>query len=238
MIYLTDILLFSGVLMFCFGYMVTKYTFSQKVECWGVKIPLNSSIKNARAMIGWSVAILVVGFVVWFVAMVNDTDYFDIDLMGMYFVPMALALIPIPIGLIFGERWITKKVQKSRETIALERFAIIGDINQCFAINEGKISCVCVYCDGVVFFDSANYAFATVNFNSYQLGNFSNGKQMLMLATYFVQKYPGKFKMKLVEEIRTAATTGSSVADLAGSAVNIANTVSGGNIQYIKLIKK
>lgn len=234
MIYLTDVLLFLGVLMLCFGYMVTKYTFSKKEECWGVKISLNSSIQNARAMLGWSVVVFVIALVVWVVAMVNDTDYFDMDLIGMYFVPMALAIIPIPIGLIFGERWITKKIQESRETIALERFAIIGVINELLANNESRISCIGVFCDGVAFFDSTNYAFATINFNSYQLGNLLNSKQMLMLSTYFVQKYPGKFKMKLVEEFKVTTTTGNSAADLAGSVTNIANA----NIQYIKLIKK
>ena len=238
MLYLADILFFVSVFVFCFGYMVNKYTFSKSELCWGNKIILESKVYFARALLPIFASLFGVALVVWVIGLVELSNDFEMDFVACFVVPIVLALVPIPIGLILGEVWVKKALKKPRSALFLERFPIITSFNQYFMTYENKIAYIGIFNNGITFVDSALNTFLIFKFDKFNMSKFSNTKQMLMLSTYFVQKYPEKLKIKLVETTQFASTTGDSIANAASAAAYISNSVSGGNIQYIKLIKK
>lgn len=240
MIYLVDILFGLGIFGLCFGYAVTKNTVPSKTVCWGVSVNAGPKVTMARYLCLICGILLGVGSVLWIKAMVDDAWSYDFDVMAYMVVPMLVLFLVFPFGLLFGGIWAERVICSERNYLFLGEFTPIQEAEAYI----GSAKTVEIYGNGIALLNDTGYAYKTILFQEHRLGTLDNGKQLLLLSGYFLQKYPKIFKRKLVEDLSTSTiqdgTTNLqvSMANFGSSAGTLISSASGDRIQCIRLIRK
>lgn len=231
MIYLATVLFVLGVFSFSFGYAATKCSFPDKTKLWNSTIKADSSIKKMRSALIFGLVVVAIGFILWIYAMVNDND---VDFLAVFVLPTTAMLVPIPFGMISGEKQTIKTIETNKNCLEIGAFEPIKKADA----NISKSKTIEIFCDGIVLMDTTNYAFEKIIFSDYALGNLDGAKQMIAISCYFLQKYPNVFKRKYNQNLSTVGMTGDSLTDVTASAANIAASASGQGIISVRLIKK
>lgn len=228
---IVDAMIFLGMLGVLFGYCVKKHTFSEKIDCWGKTVKLNETISKINKVFIASLVVLIVGYILCIIIMTNFDWLMDASTFAI-FAPFLMPFLAMPFGLIWGERWILKFLQQSEETLGLGEMVPLQVVDS----NIDKVKTIEIFYDGIRILDYTGFAFMTILYSDYALGNFQTGKQLIMISTYFMQKYPFRFKKKYVEN-NSSSVTGNSAADLGSSVGNLMSSASGSNIVCIKMEK-
>lgn len=230
--YLAIALLALGVLGITFGYAATKLSFPNKIQLWNLTIKADPFTNKMRRVWIFGLIALILGFVLWVDSMVDSM--FEFDYLTSIILPMLALFIPIPIGLIVGEKQTMKALETNKNCLEIGVCEPIKKVDE----NIDKAKTIEIFYDGILLMDTKNYAFEKITFGEYALGNLDNAKQMVAISCYFLQKYPRAFKRKYNENISGASMTGNSVANTVASASNMVASASGQGIISVKLIKK
>lgn len=234
MFYFIGFLIATSVFFATFGYSVYKNTFSNKEMCWGKKIYQSKIILVFRK--AFPIGFIAMGiFFVLYMVVYSKSDFWEIDIIETFFILFGCSFIPIPIGMISGSKWSVSYIEKQKYAIqALGGFSHLSQADEF----KDKTCEIEIFADGIALSDSVGYRFKEIVFQEYSLGNLNNGKQLIMVATYFMQSNPKKYKMKIIETLSTHNPSGNNAADLGGTTVAVIENASGKNIHSIKLVKK
>lgn len=230
---LATVLLALGILGLTFGYAATKQSFPKEIQLWNITVKADSSTNKMRRVWIYGLIAVVIGLALWIVAMVNAMSDFELNFLLDFILPILALFIPIPIGLVIGEKKTIKTIESNKNCLEIGVCEPIKKTDE----NINRAKTIEIFHDGIVLMDSTNYAFEKVVFSEHALGNLDNAKKMVAISCYFLQKYPCAFKRKYNENISTVTMTGDSVANAVASTSNIVASASGQGIISVKLIK-
>lgn len=226
---LATIVMIVGMFLLCFGSQSIKRSCPNNLNVWRTVLPHGAFAKKMKYVWIYGLLLIILALVLWFRSLF-DWESDMIDFMG----PFVAALIPIPFGCILGEKK-TIEINSSEKTfLPLGVYEPIQKAEQLLK----RTKSLEIFCDGIILRDTANYAFETIPYSQYALGNLEKGKQAVAIAYYFLQRYPGQFKMTYNENSSGTANTGNAAADFGAGATNIVMASMGNTISSVILTRK
>jgi len=228
------VLFVIGVFVFCSGYSVVKHTTKEKDTCWGVSIKNTSDIAFCRKLLPIGIVIAGVAMVMLVIGMCSMMDDFDTSPLLHFLIGTLVSLVFIPIGMIIGEKWVIKAIEKGDNALVFGQFAPMQAVDSVI----DKTNTIIIAPDNITLLDRTGFNFGRVTFAKHSLGNLENAAAMSMVSAYFLQKYPNVFKKTFDQNLSLVEPSSNSVADSVATSANIAAAVSGVGVNAIKLTRK
>ncbi len=231
------ILITVSVYMLSFSHVATKRTFSQKNVCWGVKLDADPKVKRVNSMLPISFVVYIISAIWWMLQCVESSLNLETDMVKL-FLPLVLMFLPMAFGIPNAKKWAVKRLEESKSALALGKFTPLQTVDE----KIEPLKTLEIFRDGIVLRDATGFNFETILYSHHELGNLDDPKAMLMIAAYFLQKHPNKFKLDIEENPSAVEYTGNTVSNaVADTVVGVAalsSSAKGARINHVVLTKK